>query len=77
MKVLDALKRHKWRYLAIVLGFVFVCRSGERILLKLFILYRKHSYCRYSQSMFPHARLWIAAGRFATFDGRYLLVDSW
>ena len=74
MKVLAALRRHKWRYLAIVLGFLLFVGPGAYLIRAVFWVQGNTAVADIHKVCFRMPFDWIAGGRLATFDGRYLLI---
>ncbi len=74
MKFLDALRRHKWRYLAIIMGFVLLVGPGAYLIKAVLWAQGSPATADLHKICFRMPFDWIAGGRFATFDGRFLTI---
>lgn len=74
MKISDALKRHKWRYLAIVSGFILFVHPSALLIRAAFLVQGSTADANLHKVCFRMPLDWIVSGRISTFDGRPLLI---
>ncbi len=74
MKFWQALKRHKWRYIAFLGGFAFFVYPSALLIRATFFLQGSTAMPDLHKTCFRMPFDWIFSGNFANFDGRLLTV---
>jgi ferredoxin-type protein NapH len=74
MKFWQALKRHKWRYLAIAGGFALFVYPSALLIRAGFFLQGSTAMPDLHKTCFRMPFDWIASGNWSTFDGRFVLI---
>ena len=74
MKFWLALKRHKWRYFAIIMGFALFVYPSALLIRAGYFLQGSTAMPDLHKTCFRMPFDWIASGNFATFDGRFVLI---
>ena len=74
MKFINALKRHKWRYLAFLGGFALFVYPSALLIRAAFFLQGSTAMPDLHKTCFRMPFDWLATGSFSTFDGRILLI---
>ena len=74
MKFLNAIKRHKWRYLAILGGFTLFVYPSALLVRAAFFMQGSTAMPDLHKVCFRMPFDWLATGNFSTFDGRFLLI---
>jgi ferredoxin-type protein NapH len=73
-RLVGAIKRHKWRYLAIVGGFILLVSPAALLIRAANFLQGSAATADLHKACFRMPFDWIASGKFATFDGRFFLI---
>lgn len=74
MKKLQAIIKHKWRYLAIVGGFLLFVSPFAYFIKAAYFLQGSTADATLHKTCFRMSIDWLASGRFSSFDGRPLLI---
>lgn len=74
MRFLRAIKRHKWRYLAILGGFLLFVYPSALLIRAAFFLQGSTAMPDLHKACFRMPFGWIASGQFANFDSRIFLL---
>ncbi len=74
MRFITALKRHKWRYLAIAAGFALFVYPSALLIRGVFLLQGSTAMPDLHKLCFRMPFDWLATGNIATFDGRFILI---
>ena len=74
MKFLQALKRHKWRYLAIAAGFALFVYPSALLIRGAFLLQGSVAMPDLHKVCFRMPFDWLSSGNFGNFDGRFLTI---
>lgn len=74
MKFLKGFAKHKWRYIAIIAGFILFVAPSALLIRGVFALQGSAANTDLHKICFRMPFDWIASGKFSTFDGRDFLV---
>ncbi|MDD4859677.1 MAG: 4Fe-4S binding protein [Dehalococcoidales bacterium] len=74
MKFINAIKRHPWRYLAIISGFLLFVYPSALFIRAFFLMQGSTAMPDLHKTCFRMPFDWIASGNFANFDGRLLTI---
>lgn len=74
MKFLQAVRRHKWRYLAFIGGFALFVYPSALLIRAAFFLQGSPAMADLHKACFRMPFDWIASGNLATFNGRLFLI---